>query len=173
MSLAENGMMTLEELKSVCRNYPSEERMRKGPIAIAECVEEIPCNPCENACHFGAICIGPCITNPPVIDHEKCTGCGVCVAHCSGMAIFVLDKSYSDTVGSVAFPFEYLHPPKTGDVVDAVDRAGKVVCKGRVKKIVMPPSFDRTRVVTVEVPIDLVETVRGIAIFREDGEENA
>ena len=165
--------MTLEELKSACRSYPSEKRMREGPVAIAECVEEIPCNPCESACRFHAIHIGQCITNPPVIDHAKCTGCGVCVAHCSGMAIFVLDKSYSDTVGSVSFPFEYLNQPAVGDVVDAVDRAGNVVCKGRIKKVVMPPNFDRTRVVTIEVPLDLVETVRGIAIFGEDGEENA
>jgi len=108
-----------------------------------------------------------------MIDRDKCTGCGVCVAHCSGMAIFVLDKSYSDAMGSVAFPYEYLNLPTVDDEVDAVDRTGKVVCKGCIKKVIMPPSFDRTYVVTVEIPIDMVEIVRGIAIFKEEGGDNA
>jgi Fe-S-cluster-containing hydrogenase component 2 len=173
MSLAKNGFMMLEELKVASNNYPSEDRMRKGPVAIAECIEEIPCNPCESACRFGAILVGECITNVPVIDREKCTGCGVCVAHCSGMAIFVMDKSYSDTVGSVAFPYEYPHLPQVGDRVDAVDRAGRIVCKGCIKRILMPASFDKTHVVTVEVPIEMVEIVRGIAIFEEGLKNNA
>lgn len=173
MSLSKNGFLTLEELKALSPSYPSEERMRKGPVAVAECVEEIPCNPCESACRFGAIRIGDNITALPRIAEDKCTGCGVCIAHCSGLAIFVMDKSYSETVGSVSFPYEYQKIPSVGDEVDALDRAGKVVCKGRIKMAVMPPSFDRTHVVTVEVPIGMVETVRGISIFGEEERADA
>ena len=165
MALSDNGILTLEELKSRNRCYPSEERMRKGPVAVAECVEEIPCNPCETACKFGGIRVGQPITTLPVVDLDKCTGCGLCIAHCSGLAIFVLDKSYSDTVGSVSFPYEYPNPLKKGDVVDAVDRSGKTVCKGTVLKALSPASFDRTTVITLEVPIEFVETVRGARIF--------
>ena len=169
MSLSKNGRMTLEELKEKCVSYPSEERKRKGPVAVAECVEEIPCNPCESSCRLGAIDIGEEITNCPKINPEKCVGCGVCVAHCSGMAIFVMDKSYSDITGTVAFPYEYQKVPAVGESVKATDRAGKVVCDGLVKKVVMPKSYDRTYVVTIEVPIDMVEIVRGIQIFEEEG----
>jgi hypothetical protein len=37
----------------------------------------------------------------------------------------------------------------------------------------MPASFDKTHVVTVEVPIEMVEIVRGIAIFEEGLKNNA
>lgn len=143
--------------------------MRKGPVAVAECVEEIPCNPCETACKFGGIRVGDPITSLPVVDADLCTGCGLCIPHCSGMAVFVLDKSYSDSAGSVAFPYEYPRPLNKGDVVDAVDRSGAVVCRGTVLKALAPKSFDRTTVVTLEVPIEFVEIVRGVRIF--DAEE--
>ena len=165
MAVCHNGVLTLEELKARNDFYPSEERMRKGPVAVAECVEEIPCNPCETACKFGGIRVGDPITNLPVVDGDVCTGCGLCVPHCSGMAIFILDKSYSDTVGSVAFPYEYQRVLDKGDVVDAVDREGKVVCMGTVLKTVSPKLFDRTTVVTLEVPMEFVEVVRGVRIF--------
>ena len=37
MSLRETGILTTAELKEMGM-FPSEERMRKGPVAIAECV---------------------------------------------------------------------------------------------------------------------------------------
>lgn len=171
MALCHNGILTLDELKARNRHYPSEERMRKGPVAIAECVEEIPCNPCETACRQGGIFIGESITALPVVHADKCSGCGLCIAHCSGLAIFVVDKSYSNTVGSVAFPYEYQRVPQKDDVVDAVDRSGKVVCKGTVLRALSLPSFDRTGVVTLEVPIEFVEEVRGMRIFADEKED--
>lgn len=170
MALCHDGVLTLAELKARCASYPSEERMRKGPVAIAECVEEIPCNPCETACRLGGIAIGESITALPSVDVDTCTGCGLCIAQCSGLAIFVVDKSYSDTVGSVSFPYEYPRLLKKGEVVDAVDRGGRVVCKGTVSRVLSPASFDRTAVVTLEVPLAFVEEVRGVRLSG-DGEE--
>lgn len=157
----ERGFLTLEEIKEVM-GYPTEERMKAGPVAIAECTQEIPCNPCEAACKFGAIQIGTPITNQPMIDFEKCTGCRVCIAQCSGLAIFVIDKSYSKDMGTVTFPYEYFPVPEEDQSVKAVDREGKIVCQGKVVKVQNPKSFDRTPIVTVAVPMDYVETVRGI-----------
>ena len=57
--------------------YPSDERLARGPIAVFECAQEIPCNPCESACKQGYIEIGEDITRLPVLD-ERCTGCGLC-----------------------------------------------------------------------------------------------
>ena len=164
MSLRETGILTTAELKEMGM-FPSEERMRKGPGAIAECVEHIPCNPCETSCPFHAICVGDHISNLPNVDFGVCTGCCSCVSACSGLAIFIMDKSYSDTVGSVSFPYEYVTPYKVGDQVKAADRSGKHVCDGVVKRIILTKKADRTPVVTLEVPIEFVEEVR--SIYRE------
>ena len=55
---------------------PSEARMRRGRVACIECVQEIPCNPCEGICPVGAITVGEQITNLPHLQEQKCTGCG-------------------------------------------------------------------------------------------------
>ena len=161
MSYMETGVITAEELKAI-GHYPSEERMKKGPVAVCECLQRIPCNPCESSCPFHAICIGEDISNLPELDENKCVGCGNCQTHCSGLAIFVLDKSYSETVGSVAFPYEYLYSFKVGDTVKAANRKGEYVCDGTVKKIVLTAKSDATPKVTLEVPVEYVDEVRSI-----------
>ncbi|WP_326975509.1 4Fe-4S binding protein [Caproicibacter sp. BJN0012] len=161
MPLETEGFLTLEELKAQTK-YPSEERFQKGPVAVIECTRQIPCNPCEGACNFGAIHIGEPITNLPCLDENKCTGCGMCVARCPGLAIFVVDKTYSATQGTVSFPYEYYPTPQKGQEVEAVDRSGKAVGKGTVVRVLNPQSFDRTPVVTVAVDLDKVEEVRSI-----------
>lgn len=163
MALSQKGFLELEELKASTK-YPSEERMKKGPIAIIECIQEIPCNPCEASCKLGAIKLGEPITNLPTLDDDKCIGCGVCVAQCPGLAIFIVDKSYSDTHGTVAFPYEYFPQPEKDQEVEAVDRSGRIICKGVVVKVQNPKSFDRTPVITISVPIDKTEEVRGIKV---------
>lgn len=168
MALADKGYMELSELKAAVA-YPTQERMKQGPVAVAECIQEIPCNPCEGACKRGAIQLGSPITNIPTVRAEVCNGCGLCVAQCPGLAIFVMDKSYSDTYGTVTFPHEYMPLPQVGEIVDAADRSGAVLCRAEVIKVLNPKSFDRTPVVTIEVPIDCVEQARGIS--RSRGQE--
>lgn len=161
MSVKDRGVLTTEELKAMGR-YPSEERMKKGPVAICECVEEIPCNPCESSCPFHSIHIGENISALPTVNWDSCTGCGTCCAACSGLAVFVLNKSYSDTVGAVSFPYEYTYSFAVGDQVGAANRAGEHVCDGIVKRIANTAKSDRTTVVTLEVPIEFVDEVRSV-----------
>ncbi len=161
MSLKENGYLTIDELKE-SGQYINEDRFAKGPIAIAECTQEIPCNPCEPACKFGAITVGEPITNLPKVDADKCIGCGICVAQCPGLAIFVLDKTFGDDIGTVSFPYEYNPLPEVGETAQAVDRMGNFVTKCKVEKVADLKSFDRTPVVTISVPKEYVEVVRGI-----------
>lgn len=150
-SLKTTGAPTLEELhKSPA--FPTYEQLRKGPIAIIECIEEIPCNPCEASCAKGAITIGESITNLPKIEFEKCIACGMCVSACPGLAIYIKDYTYSDTNASLAFPYEYFPLPNVGDIVEAVDRLGKFVCNAKVIKVRNPKSNDHTAVVTIEYP---------------------
>jgi Fe-S-cluster-containing hydrogenase component 2 len=161
MSLVETGYLDYKELAAV-RTVPSEKRYAAGPVAVIECVQCIPCNPCESACTTGAIHVGDPITNLPVLDEEKCIGCGICVPRCPGLAIFIVDKTVAAGKATVAFPYEYSPVPHTGDAVRAVNRQGVYVCNARVVKVMNPESFDRTPVVTIEIPADTADDVRSI-----------
>lgn len=161
MGFVETGYLTYEEIKAV-KKLPEEARFLKGPVAIAECVQEIPCNPCESACPKKAITIKTPITTRPEVDGDKCTGCGICVSRCPGLAIFVVNKAYSDTRATVSFPYEYFPIPEVGKEYPAVNRKGEVVCQGTIVKVMNPASFDHTPVVTIEIPKEYVDEVRSI-----------
>ena len=88
----EDGALELREVKG-CPGWPGEECLERKKVAVLECVEDIPCNPCEVSCPTGAIVVGAPITNLPRIDGEKCTGCGLCVAVCPGLAIFLVERN--------------------------------------------------------------------------------
>ena len=155
------GVPSAEEL-AACPGIPTKERMRKGRVACVECVQEIPCNPCEGICHFGAITVGEQITDLPRLDEEKCTGCGLCVANCPGLAITILDMSYSETEATIDFPFEYLPLPAEGDLVDAVGRDGAVLCKGRILRVKKLSAYAGTAVITMAIPQEYVMDVRSM-----------
>ena len=155
------GIPSKEELAKSF-GIPSEKRMKEGKVAYIECVQEIPCNPCEGVCPKGAIVVGEQITNLPVLHEELCTGCGLCVAHCPGLAIVIVDKSYSDRKAVIEFPFEYLPLPEIGDVVEAVDRGGKEVCFGKIVDVKKPKAFAGTAVVSMKVPVEFIDDVRSM-----------
>ena len=155
------GVPSAEEL-AACPGMPSEARMRQGRVACIECVQEIPCNPCEGSCRFGAITIGEQITNLPRLHEEKCTGCGLCVAGCPGLAITILDKSYSETEATIDFPFEYLPLPQAGDEVEAVSRGGEVLCKGRILRVTKTKAYAGTAVIRMAVPQEYIDDVRSM-----------
>ena len=92
--LIQTGIPSAEDILTVT---PSEERFAKGPVAIAECFQKIPCNPCMMACVKKAIRVEPDINQTPRVDFDVCNGCGVCLTRCPGLAIFIVDKTYSDT----------------------------------------------------------------------------
>lgn len=155
------GIPSEEEL-AVCPGVPSYERTKKGRVAVIECVQEIPCNPCENACQFGAITIGEQITSLPSLNEEKCTGCGLCVPGCPGLAITIVDRSLDDGQALIEFPFEYLPLPKKGDKVIAVNRAGQPVCEGEVMKIKDGWIFGGTVIVGIKIPEEYANEVRSM-----------
>lgn len=141
---------------------PSEARMKLGPVACIECFQQIPCNPCEQACPKGAIQVGGEITGLPILDEEKCNGCGICMTRCPGLAIFGLDASYSEKTALVSFPYEYVPLPQKGQKVKCTDRNGNYVTDGYVHQVRTAAAFDHTAIVTVEIPNEYVMEVRFI-----------
>ncbi len=147
--------------------YPSEERLRKGKVAIIECVEEIPCNVCEIACRKGAIRVGKPITNLPELIEEKCTGCGQCIPGCPGLAIFCIDNNYSKTHSTISLPYEFLPLPEKGQIVFCLNRSGKEICKGMIVRVVPPEKNNHTAIVTVAILKRYSGDVRWIKIKRK------
>jgi thioredoxin reductase/Fe-S-cluster-containing hydrogenase component 2 len=148
--------------------YPSEERFQKGPVAVIECRQEIPCDPCAFICPQGAVSVGKPITKLPQLDDEKCAGCGLCIPGCPGLAIFVIDKTYSKNEALVQLPHEMSLLPKTDEMVDCLNRGGERVTEGKVVKILNPKRYDCTPVVSVVVNKKYADEVRAIALRRDE-----
>ena len=66
------GYYKTEELRKL-GILPPEDRVRKGRVAVIECPEEIPCNPCAYVCPVKAI-KKESLCSPPKVDLKKCTG---------------------------------------------------------------------------------------------------
>ncbi|MCK5147374.1 4Fe-4S binding protein [bacterium] len=150
-----NGYLTLEDISP-----PDMERLEKGPVAVIECVQEIPCNPCSDSCHRGAITMKTSINDRPDIDYKLCNGCGICVANCPGLAIFLIDQSYSETEALVGLPYEFLPLPEAGEKVMLLSRQGEVCGEGVVQKVRNTRAMDRTPIVFISMRKDLAMTVR-------------
>jgi len=157
--LREEGVPSEEEIKEI---EPPSYRCSRGAVVWVECFEEIPCDPCYDACPVDAFAKFEDINDTPIVDHDKCTGCGICVASCPGLAIFVVDETYSEDEGLVALPYEFKPLPQKDEEVILRNRAGEQVGTGEIVRIQNPSSFDRTAVVWVAVPKDLVREVRAI-----------
>ncbi len=139
---------------------PAAERLGRGPVAIIECVENIPCDPCVDACPKGAIRIEGDMNGTPSVDFDICDGCGLCVSACPGLAIFVLDMSLDAGAATVSLPYEYLPLPSVGDPVVTLSREGEVLGEGTVERVLSAKALDRTPIVTLSVPADHAMDVR-------------
>lgn len=152
-----NGVPTQKDLAKV---KPSDERMQKGAVAIIECFQEIPCNPCYTYCNRGAIAEMININEIPNIDHEKCNGCAICVSACPGLAIFIVDMNYSETKAIVKVPYEFYPVPQSGDKVAALNREGKSIGEAEVVKVQTFKQQEKTHIVWLAVDKELAMEVR-------------
>lgn len=133
--------MSTEELNALQRGYhrrdeldeldvfPSKETIESKRVALIECVEEIPCNPCAVVCRMGAI-EKDTLCSLGKVNWEKCSGCTMCVAVCPGLSIFL--QNIKDGKGYVTMPYELLPTPELGKKAQLLDRSGKAVGVGKI-----------------------------------------
>lgn len=156
LNLLEKGFLSNDEVEK----YPGVTH-KTGIHPVIECTQNIPCNPCQDACSRGCISIGSNITSLPVVKEDKdCTGCGRCVASCSGQAIFLVEEDIGDGYGTVTLPYEFLPLPSVGQKGIALGRDGKKVCEAEVLKVRSSKAFDHTNLLTMKVPSALVMETR-------------
>jgi Fe-S-cluster-containing hydrogenase component 2 len=140
------------------------EKAREGAVAVIDCREEIPCNPCEFACPKGAIEVGENICDLPRYEPDLCDGCGRCVALCPGMAIYILDRSSGDGKARVTLPYEMKEEIVKGGEVWALDEIGAPLGKGKVVRVAKTGREDRSLLVKLEVPEEWALKVRGLRV---------
>lgn len=151
-SYEKNGILAPEDL-----TLPTDEQLKKG-VAIIECIQEIPCDPCVAICPVSSISMKD-INDTPKIDYNKCTGCKRCVGICPGLAIFVV--KVKDNKALITLPYEFLPIPRIGDNVKALDRGGKPRGYAKIMKV---NRNRKTTVVTIEVDKKFAMEVRNIKL---------
>lgn len=132
------------------------EKTARG-LAVLECCQAIPCNPCTTACKTGAI-TKESLTSLPQFHPDKCVGCRLCVAACPGQAIFFVRDAGGEA--EITFPYEYLPLPVPGQQVTATDRMGQPVCPAVVAAVDAPKAYNKTALVTLRVSEQYRDTVR-------------
>jgi Fe-S-cluster-containing hydrogenase component 2 len=147
-NLLEKGYVSEKEIE----RYPGVTH-KVGIHPVIECTQNIPCNPCQDACKMGCISIGANITNLPIVKSEgNCINCGMCVASCSGQAIFLVDEDTGDGSSTVTMPYEFIPLPEVGDKGFGLNRKGEKICEAEVVSVRAVKAFDHTNLLTIKVP---------------------
>ena len=163
--LEKTGIPTQSQIESV---FPSQERLQSGPVAIIECFQPIPCNPCATSCPQGAILPFENIYDLPITDNDKCNGCGICIIKCPGLAIIVVDINWSDEKALIKLPYEFTPLPSKGQTVQALDRSGSPIGNAEVINITQPKS--KTPIISVAINKNMIKTVRNIKFKAVDND---
>ena len=153
----------------LCRGFIGDDEIERFPGVthkagvhpVIECTQNIPCNPCQDACAMHCIMVGKVITALPAVDPSlKCADCGMCVASCSGQAIFLVNEDCGDGTATVTLPYEFLPVPDEGTRGRALGRNGQEVCDAEVVKIRTSPAYDHTTLLTMSVPKEFAMKAR-------------
>ena len=156
MNLLTKGYVADEEIE----RFPGVTH-RAGVHPVMECTQNIPCNPCQDACPKHCIKIGAHITSLPAVEENAtCVGCGMCVASCSGQAIFLVDETFEPGFATVTIPYEFLPLPEKGEKGLGLGRNGQPVCEAEVISVKSAKAFDHTNLLTIKVPADMAMKAR-------------
>lgn len=155
-NLLKKGFVSEEEIE----RFPGVTH-RVGIHPVMECTQNIPCNPCQDACPKGCISIGENITSLPIVVEEaQCINCGMCVASCSGQAIFLVDEDCQDGTATVTLPYEFLPFPEKGTKGYALGRDGQKICEAEIVSVKNSKAYDKTALLTMRVPKEFAMKAR-------------
>jgi len=133
---------------------------------LLRCVQEIPCNPCTEACPHDLISMPGSILALPEFS-GLCEGCGQCVIACPGLAISLVHNDYDPTgeTALLTLPFEFEDRViPFGETVVTVDMEGDEVGTGKVIAVRKREDQDRRKLLMLEVPAADKLTVAGFRI---------
>ena len=165
--LEKTGIPTQAQINSV---FPSEERLQNGPVAIIECFQPIPCNPCATSCPQGAILPFKNIYDLPITDNDKCNGCGICIIKCPGLAIMIVDINWSEGKALMKLPYEFTPLPSKGQIVQTLDRAGNPIGEAEVINVIQPKS--KTPIISIAVEKSMIKIIRNISLIIATSQDN-
>jgi len=142
-----------------------------GVYPVLRCEQEIPCNPCTEACVKDILVIpeGTVVGRPKLVG--TCVGCLKCLAVCPGLAITLVDRRVDPTGAraKVTVPWEMpdgsLRP---GDEVPTTGREGEPVGTATVVRILSGRALHRRRLVVLDVPSADADRVAGIRLRTPD-----
>ncbi|HPT82427.1 MAG TPA: FAD-dependent oxidoreductase [Limnochordia bacterium] len=141
--------------------WPREE----GWQPIIHCYQEIPCNPCTTVCPHNSIQLtgrtGTIMDLPEFTG--KCSGCGMCVLICPGLAITLVRASAKAGLAEVVLPYEFDHSFQPGDQVVLRNVEGQDLGTGTVLRTRFSRKH-RTHLLTLEVPAEAAVQVAGILV---------
>ena len=137
---------------------------------LIRCMQEIPCNPCTEACPNNCIRMPGSILSLPEFDGE-CIGCGQCVLACPGLAINLVINDYDPNKEKslLMLPYEFINEIiPLGREVTTTDMKGNIVGKGRVIAYKDREIQNSRRLLLLEVPYTDKLTVAGFRIREMD-----
>ncbi len=162
-------------------------RSRPGPIKdphsppknkdvypAIHCAQEIPCNPCTEACVLQSIKIKESsMMGRPQFEGD-CLGCAKCVAICPGLAITLVDKKYdkSKKTARIVIPWEMPEGTiKIGQNVTTTGMNGKIIGTGKVIAIKEAKWQNKRQLVSLDIPYKDADKVVSVRIREPLGKE--
>jgi len=130
--------------------------------AYINCSEDIPCNPCEALCPYGAIIIGEKIIQEPSIDLNKCIGCGLCIDACPGRAIMLIQYNFDTNYSKITLPYEFLPEPEINSKLELLNSNGDFICSGIVLKTRNFKNEQKCNIVEIKVLKEYAFKIKGI-----------
>jgi len=134
---------------------------------VIHCDQEIPCNPCTSVCPKGSINLKGnqnSIMDLPYFEGE-CTGCGLCMSVCPGLAI-TLAKQIDDNFVELILPHEFNPDFEAGDKIRCTDKDGNFLEETEVIKHRFNKKY-KTYLVHVKATVENAQKIAGVRVQDE------